>query len=211
MNQITESGYTMKLLLHMCCGPCACYPVKMLQGRGIQITGYFFNPNIHPYREWDTRRKNAELFAEKAGIGFVAERKYQLRDFLKRALPAESVPNGRCTMCYTWRLEQTARYAAENGFDAFTSTLFYSIYQQHDLMKQTAESFVRKYDIPFYYEDFRIGWQEGIDISKKLELYRQSYCGCIFSEEERFSRELMKQRKKENRAKKRARLQEAAG
>lgn len=211
MNQIEELDCTMKLLLHMCCGPCACYPVKVLQDRAVQIAGYFFNPNIHPYREWDTRRKYAELFAEKAGIDFVVDRKYQLRDFLKRALPAESAPNGRCTMCYTWRLEQTARYAAENDFDAFTSTLFYSIYQQHDLMKQTAEDFAKKYNIPFYYEDFRIGWQEGIDISKELELYRQPYCGCIFSEEERFSRELMKQRKKENRAKKKARLQEVAG
>ncbi len=201
----------MKLLLHMCCGPCACYPVKILKEKDIHITGYFFNPNIHPYREWDIRRKNALLFAEHAGIEFIDERNYQLRDFLKRALPAESMPNGRCSMCYTWRLEQTAKYAAEHGFEAFTSTLFYSIYQQHDLMKQTAECFAKKYDISFYYEDFRVGWQEGIDISKELELYRQSYCGCIFSEEERFSRELMKQRKKENRAMKKALLQEAIG
>ena len=109
-------------------------------------------------------------------------------------------------MCYTWRLEQTARYARENGFDAFTSTLFYSIYQQHELMKKTAVRFAEQYGVSFHYEDFRPGWQEGIDLSLALELYRQPYCGCVFSEEERYSKEYLKRKRKENRAKKRARL-----
>ena len=135
-----------------------------------------------------------------------------LRDFLRRAMAAEQVENGRCRMCYTWRLEETARYAAENGFDAFTSTLFYSIYQQHELMRETAEHFAKVYGVKFYYEDFRPGWQEGIDMSVEMGLYRQPYCGCIFSEEERYSRELRKARKKANKAKKRARLEaEASG
>ena len=108
-------------------------------------------------------------------------------------------------MCYTWRLQETADYAAQHGFNAFTSTLFYSIYQQHDLMRSVAEYFADQYGITFYYEDFRIGWQEGIDMSKAMELYRQSYCGCIFSEEERYSKELQKIRRKENREKKRQR------
>ena len=196
----------MKLLLHMCCGPCACYPVKKLRAEGIEPTGYFFNPNIHPYQEWEARLQTAKEFARKASMEIRAEETYQMRDFLKKALPAESLPNGRCTMCYTWRLEQTAKYAAEQGFDAFASTLFYSIYQQHDLMKKTAEHFAVRYGIAFHYEDFRPGWQEGIDISHALGLYRQPYCGCIFSEEERYSRALRKQQKKDNRAKKRARL-----
>ena len=106
--------------------------------------------------------------------------------------------------------EYLETYAAANGFDAFTSTLFYSIYQQHDLMRRTAEHFAEKYGVAFHYEDFRPGWQEGIDISHELDLYRQPYCGCIFSEEERYSREIRKQRKKENKAKKRARLEREA-
>jgi len=99
-------------------------------------------------------------------------------------------------MCYTWRLSEAARYASENGFEAFTSTLFYSIHQQHDLMRETAEFFARKYGVDFYYEDFRLGWQEGIDISHELALYRQPYCGCIFSEEERYSKAIRKEKKK---------------
>lgn len=200
----------MKLLLHMCCGPCSCYPVKTLRAEGIEPTGYFFNPNIHPYKEWDMRLKTAEEFAQKVNMAFISDKTYRLRDFLKQALIAENHPNGRCQMCYTWRLEETARYAAEHGFDAFTSTLFYSIYQQHDLMKRTAEHFAAVYGVKFYYEDFRPGWQEGIDISKELDLYRQPYCGCIFSEEERYSKAWRKQQRKDNRAKKRARLEAEA-
>ena len=202
----------MNLLLHMCCGPCSCYPVKVLREQGIEPTGYFFNPNIHPYKEWDMRLKAAEEFAARSEMKIITDKHYMLRDFLRRALAAEQVENGRCRMCYTWRLEETARYAAENGFDAFTSTLFYSIYQQHELMKETAEHFAKVYGVKFHYEDFRPGWQEGINISVEMGLYRQPYCGCIFSEEERYSRELRKARKKANKAKKRARLEaEASG
>ena len=202
----------MNLLLHMCCGPCSCYPVKVLREQGIEPTGYFFNPNIHPYKEWDMRLKAAEEFAARSELKIITDKHYMLRDFLRRALAAEQAENGRCRMCYTWRLEETARYAAENGFDAFTSTLFYSIYQQHELMKETAEHFARVYGVKFHYEDFRPGWQEGIDMSVEMGLYRQPYCGCIFSEEERYSRELRKARKKANKAKKRARLEaEASG
>ena len=202
----------MNLLLHMCCGPCSCYPVKVLRGQGIEPTGYFFNPNIHPYKEWDMRLKAAEEFAARSEMKIITDKHYMLRDFLRRALAAEQVENGRCRMCYTWRLEETARYAAENGFDSFTSTLFYSIYQQHELMKETAEYFAKVYGVKFHYEDFRPGWQEGIDMSVEMGLYRQPYCGCIFSEEERYSRELRKARKKANKAKKRARLEaEASG
>lgn len=200
----------MKLLLHMCCGPCSCYPVKRLREEGIEPTGYFFNPNIHPYKEWEHRLETAREFAAKSNMEIHTDENYQLREFLQKALPAEAEPNGRCRMCYTWRLEQTAKFAAEHGFDAFTSTLFYSIYQQHELMKETAAFFAKKYQVQFYYEDFRPGWQEGIDISHALELYRQPYCGCIFSEEERYSKALRKERKAAAKAAKAKRLAEEA-
>ena len=196
----------MNLLMHMCCGPCSCYPLKKLRADGIEPTGYFFNPNIHPYQEWNERLQNARKFAELSQMAFIADEAYAMRDFLKKALPAEGTRKGRCRMCYTWRLEETARYASEHDFDSFTSTLFYSIYQQHDLMRSVAERFAKLYGVDFYYEDFRVGWQEGIDLSKDMGLYRQSYCGCVFSEEERYSRELRKLQRKENKEKKRLRL-----
>ncbi len=182
----------MKILMHMCCGPCSCYPLKKLRADGHAVTGYFFNPNIHPYREFKHRLTTAEEFAAKMQMPIIVEREYQLRDFLRRALTAERRPETlyekpRCRMCYAWRLHQAARYAKENGFDAFTSTLFVSPYQLHDVMRDVAQKIAVAEGIAFYYEDFRLGWDEGVDICKALELYRQPYCGCIFSEEERYN------------------------
>ena len=193
----------MKLLLHVCCGPCACYPVKRLREEGIEPTGYFFNPNIHPYKEWEARLNTAKEFATKVKMELIADEHYRLRDFLRQALTMEDRGESRCSMCYAWRLDETARMAKEKGYDTFTSTLFYSIYQQHDVMQEKATRIAQKHDVDFYYEDFRPGWQEGIDISHELELYRQPYCGCIFSEEERYSKELRKARKKAARERKR--------
>ena len=191
-----------KILLHMCCGPCSCYTVKKLREENFEPVGYFFNPNIHPYQEWRKRLRAAREFAEKVGMKFFHVNHYGLRDFLEKTSSvagkisdADTFQNAdgfhaRCKICYAWRLSETAKFAAENNFEIFTSTLFYSIHQNHELMKKIAETFAKQFGVKFYYEDFRIGWQEGIDLSLQLELYRQNYCGCIFSEEERFSKEI---------------------
>ena len=165
------------------------------------------------------RLDTAKEFAEKVKMEIHTDEEYRIRDFLRKALPleaetteeavriaAEGGSKARCRMCYSWRLGEAARYAAENGYEAFTSTLFYSIYQMHDLMKETAERYAEQYGVKFFYEDFRPGWQEGIDICQSLELYRQPYCGCIFSEEERYSKAIQKAHKKLMKAKKAERL-----
>lgn len=191
----------MKILLHMCCGPCSCYPVRKLRADGHVLTGYFFNPNIHPYKEFKRRLDTAMEFAEKVGLDIAVDKNYELRTFLRRALSAEKreetlTEKPRCRMCYAWRLHQAAIYAKENGFDAFTSTLFVSPYQLHDVMKEVAEKIAQAEKIPFFYEDFRVGWDEGVTICKELDLYRQPYCGCIFSEEERYNNRWKKEHKK---------------
>ena len=194
-----------KILLHMCCAPCACYPVKRLREEGFEPVGYFFNPNIHPHEEWKRRLQTAREFAEKVGIEFFADNHYRLREFLTRTFPvvdgidSTHFTDGfhkRCGVCYAWRLNETARFAAENNFEYFTSSLFYSRHQNHGLMKKFAEHYAERFDVKFFYEDFRDGWQEGIDISLELGLYRQNYCGCIFSEEERFSNDVRRERRK---------------
>ena len=197
-----------KLLLHTCCAPCSCYPVKKLRADGIEPVGFFFNPNIHPYQEWKHRLTTAKEFAEKISMQIHTVEHYQLRDFLNKVykvvgnvddedtIKFNDGNHARCRICYAWRLMETAKFAAENNFEMFSSTLFYSIHQNHELMKSTAEKIAAQVGIKFYYEDFRVGWQEGIDISHELNLYRQNYCGCIFSEEERFSKDIRKNRKK---------------
>ena len=197
-----------KILLHMCCGPCSCYPVKILREKNFEPTGFFFNPNIHPYQEWRKRLRAAREFCEKSEIKFIHVNHYGLRDFLEKTSKVvgkisdeDTFKNSdgfheRCKICYAWRLSETAKFAAENNFEIFTSSLFYSIHQNHELMKNFAEIFAKQYGVKFFYEDFRAGWQEGIDLSLQLRLYRQNYCGCIFSEEERFSKEIKNLRKK---------------
>lgn len=175
----------MRVLLHTCCGPCALYPLASLRAEGMDITGFFYNHNIHPYQEYARRRDAAKQMADLEGMTLIVQDEYRLEEFLAN-VAAE--PDKRCGYCYASRLDAVAVTAKDNGFDAFTSSLFYSRYQNHDLMRQKAEESAERYGIQFVYRDFRSGWQEGIRCSKELGLYRQQYCGCIYSEKERYCR-----------------------
>ncbi|MBP2640820.1 MAG: hypothetical protein H6Q66_1771 [Firmicutes bacterium] len=173
----------MRLLLHTCCGPCSVYPVKQLRESGYDVTGYFFNPNIHPYREFKHRLETLHEYAAQVKLELVTDSNYALEDFLLRAL---SFKGDRCRPCYEQRLRQTARYARNNAFSCFSTTLLVSPYQKHELIKEAASIIAEEEGIPFEYIDFRVGWQEGVTVSKEMGLYRQPYCGCIFSEKERY-------------------------
>ena len=167
----------------MCCGPCSAFPLKKLREMGYEPTGYFFNPNIHPYKEFMHRLETAREFATKMNLEIITDDNYTLEEFLRSALNA---PNGRCYMCYELRLRQVARVAKENGYDCFTTSLLVSPYQKHELITQIAKKIAEEEKITFIYEDFRPGWYDGVKISRDLELYRKPYCGCIFSEKERY-------------------------
>lgn len=175
----------MRVLLHTCCGPCALYPLTSLRAEGMEVTGYFFNHNIHPYQEYARRRDAAQQMADLEGMPLVVRDEYRLEEFLAN-VAAE--PDTRCGYCYASRLDAVAAAARDTGFDAFTSSLFYSRYQNHELMRQKAEESAERYGVQFLYRDFRPGWQEGIRRSKELGLYRQQYCGCVYSEKERYCR-----------------------
>lgn len=171
------------MLLHMCCGPCSAFPLKKLREMGYEPTGYFFNPNIHPYKEFMHRLETAKEFATKMNLEIITDDNYTLEEFLRSALNAQ---NGRCHMCYELRLRQVAIFAKENGYDCFTTSLLVSPYQKHEIITEIAKKIAEEEKITFIYEDFRPGWYEGVKISRDLELYRQPYCGCIFSEKERY-------------------------
>ena len=173
----------MKLLLHICCANCVIYPFERFGEKGDDVTGYFFNPNIHPYQEYRKRLETLRQYSEKVGLEVIYRDEYLLEEFLRNV---SSKIDQRCQYCYTIRLEAAAREAKKNLFDAFSTTLLYSIYQKHLLIKETGERLAREIGIPFYYEDFRPGWKKGVDASKVMGLYRQQYCGCIYSEKERY-------------------------
>ena len=179
----------MNILLHVCCGPCTIYPLKVLRERGHDVEGYFFNPNIHPFKEFRKRINALKELVELEKFQVEINENYGLQEYLRRVVFHEQE---RCHICYDLRMEETAKTASLAGYRAFSTTLLYSRYQKHEAIQEKGEQLAKAYGIEFYYEDFRTGWQEGIDKSKEMGLYRQPYCGCIYSEQERYDRKLRK-------------------
>lgn len=173
----------MKLLLHICCAPCAIYPVSRLRDSGADVTGFFFNHNIHPYQEYRRRLDTVLEYADRIELPLEVRDEYRLEEFLAAVAgnPAE-----RCWYCYLSRLDAAAAAAAAGGFDGFTSSLLYSRYQKHDDIRIAAERAAARHGVTFAYDDYRRGWQDGIRVSKEMGLYRQQYCGCIYSEKDRY-------------------------
>lgn len=173
----------MKVLMHTCCAPCSVYCIKSLREEGIEPTLYWYNPNIHPYVEYQTRKETLIKYSKMVNVELILDEYYGLDTFCQNV--SSDIKN-RCLYCYRVRIEQTVKYAKENGFDAFTSTLFVSPYQQHYRIKAICEEMAKKYDIEFLYRDFRVGFKLGQQMAREAGLYMQKYCGCVFSEEERY-------------------------
>jgi epoxyqueuosine reductase len=173
----------MKILLHICCAPCAVYPLEAMRQSGHSVRGFFYNPNIHPYQEFLRRAATLEEFSAKTGMPVIWDRNYPLEEWLRNMAFREA---DRCRFCYYQRLLASARVARGGKFDAFTSTLLYSKFQNHEVIKAIAQQVVQEVGVAFYYEDFRLGWAEGAKKTRKMGLYKQPYCGCIFSERDRF-------------------------
>lgn len=182
-----------KILLHCCCAPCSVSCLPALKEAGADITAFWYNPNIHPFKEYEARRDCLVQYLEKEGVPLIVKEDYGLREFVKNV--ASNI-EGRCVYCYSVRLEETAKYAKEKGFDAFTSTLFASLYQDHDLMVKKAEELAEKYGVRFYYKDFRPNFREGNKTARDSGLYMQKYCGCVFSEEDRYEKQINKAKEK---------------
>lgn len=176
----------MHILLHTCCGPCATYPVTSLRDEGHEVTGFFYNPNIHPYKEYEKRLHTLMDYSERVGLKTIIQDNYALEEFLRMVSGKEAI---RCGFCYQLRLREAARIAKENNYQAFSTTLLVSPYQDHDLIKKTGERLGEEFNLPFYYVDFRPGYRIGVQISRELGLYRQPYCGCIYSERDRYRKE----------------------
>lgn len=173
-----------KLLIHICCAPCAVFPLKKILATETEVTGYFYNPNIFPNKEFQSRLDCMKTLAGELSVNVKYFDNYDPAIFLRGTLRADAKPiadNERCEYCYFIRLAKTVETAIENNCTAFTTTLLYSKFQKHELIKGICESLASKNSIRFYYEDFRDGWKEGVRLSRQMGLYRQNYCGCVFS------------------------------
>ena len=174
----------MKLLMHTCCAPCSIYCISYLREHNIEPVVYWYNPNIHPYKEYEARKNCLKEYTKIIEVEAIFEDEYGLKDFCKNTI--NDLEN-RCTnYCYKVRLEKTVQYAKQNGYDTFTTTLFVSPYQKHEQLKKICEELAQKYDINFLYIDFRPGFRQGQAKARELGLYMQKYCGCVFSEEMRY-------------------------
>lgn len=171
----------MNLLLHVCCGPCSLYVIDDLRDyfkdENIEITGFFANPNIHPYDEFLRRKENAEIACKNKEIPLVCVDDFDMETWENYS---QSRAN-RCKMCYTTRLERVCNYAKENGFTHFTTTLLVSPYQDHNVIREVGERLASERGINFVYRDFSVGFREGQKEAREMGLYRQKYCGCIKS------------------------------
>ncbi len=175
----------MKLLLHICCAPCSIYPVRLLRRDGHDVMGFFHNSNIHPYTEYLKRQEGLIQYARQIDMKLIVSNAYDMEGFLRAVAFRETE---RCRYCYYHRLRAAALMAKKSKFDGFSSTLLYSKFQKHDLIHSLGEAVGREIGIPFRYEDFRTGWKEGVDTSKEMGMYRQQYCGCVYSEKDRYYR-----------------------
>ena len=176
------------LLVHVCCGPCAITVFQTLLAKNEVIRGFYHNPNIHPLTEYLRRKDALAAVASRLGVTVsFADAEYDPASFLRQTVFREKE---RCPFCYALRLTRTAQEARRLGADGFTTTLLYSKHQDHEAIRAAGEEASRAHGVPFVYEDFRLGWEEGLRLAKEWELYRQPYCGCIYSEFERYRKKL---------------------
>ncbi len=189
MAKIVVQENNKKILLHSCCAPCTIYPLKRLEEAGFTVVGFFYNPNIHPITEFE-RRLNAVIeYYREIDVRLIVNASYDVSDFLKRTFCANV---DRCGTCYRIRLSNAFGVAKEEGagIDAVTSTLFFSKYQDHEVLLQIAKDESVKSGVSFHYEDYRTGWEEGRKLCRESGMYSQKYCGCIISEEERYQKKI---------------------
>lgn len=175
----------MRVLIHICCAPCLGGPLEALRSTGCEVTGYFYNPNIHPLIEFRRRMKALKVLQERIPLPVAYEEAYGLADWLS-AVRWGGSREERCADCYRLRLGRAAEVAARDGHDAFATTLLSSTHQDHAVIRAVGEECGQTHGVEFLAEDWRPLAERGHERARQMRLYLQNYCGCVFSEWERF-------------------------
>ncbi|HEB12890.1 MAG TPA: epoxyqueuosine reductase QueH [Actinobacteria bacterium] len=173
----------MRVLTHICCGPCFTAVHEILASSGHRLGAYYFNPNIQPVGEYRRRLAYVAAFCSFESVD-LSVGSYNISEFFKNAV-GYTDKQDRCRRCYRLRLMSTALSAAQNDFDAFTTTLLLSPWQFHDELKTVAQEIGDSVGVRFLYRDFRPAYRRSVEISRARGMYRQKYCGCLFSDSER--------------------------
>ena len=173
-----------KVLIHVCCAHCAAYTVEHWWQQECDISGFWYNPNIHPYSEHQNRLESMKSLAYEIDLPLMVADDYDIIEYFHRVSGHETE---RCRYCFNLRLSKTAETARQHDFSAFTTTLLISPHQQHEILRETGEKIAGEYDVEFLYADLRKRYSDSRHITKPLDLYRQQYCGCVYSEWERYT------------------------
>ena len=173
----------MKLLLHVCCAPCCTYPIKKLRNQ-FDITAYFYGPNIHPEKEYKTRLLEFKNYCGKHHIKYI-EAPYEVEKWfeLTKGLENEPERGKRCAICYEMRMRKTAEYASKNNFEYFDTTLSLSPHKDFKLISEIGNKLATEFNVKYFGGNFKKedGFKKSVEISEKAGLYRQNYCGCVYS------------------------------
>ncbi len=186
-----------KVLIHVCCAHCAAYTIEYWRREGYETAGFWYNPNIHPYMEHQQRLESMKSLVKEINLPLIVYPDYDMIKYFRGVAGHETE---RCRNCFELRLGKTAETARNNGYDAFTTTLLISPHQKHDLIKETGERAALQLiqgergqkGVAFLYADLRKRYSDSRHITKSMDLYRQQYCGCIYSEWERYMQESKK-------------------
>jgi len=172
------------VLVHCCCAHCAAYTVSYWQQQGYGVSALWYNPNIHPYTEHQHRLEAMKSLAQGVDLPLVVTEGYDIIDYFRQVAGHESQ---RCQYCFWLRLLKTAETAYQMGFGAFTTSLLISPHQKHDLIREIGNKIAEEKGIDFLYTDLRKRYSDSRHMTKGLNLYRQQYCGCVYSEWERYT------------------------
>ncbi len=173
-----------RIIVHVCCGICAIETFQHLQ-YDFEPAGYWYNPNIHPYQEYKLRLQTAGYVFQRIKKEIEWDTRYNIFDWFSAVMPHAKEKNNRCRICYHLRLEKTAQFAKQEGIKFFTTTMFASIHQDLKAIKESGISIGEKYGVEFLPLDLTKYYQKGKQTARQWHLYRQRYCGCLFSELER--------------------------
>lgn len=177
-----------KVFMHTCCAPCSVYCIDLLRKEGIEPVIYWYNPNIHPYTEYRKRKETLVNYAERINVETIIDDDYGVIEFTNNVIKKSNIIDRCSKVCYEMRLEKTAKEAAKRGYEYFTTTLLVSPYQNTEKLIEIGKAKAKKYGIEFLVRDFKSGFNEGQKKAKELGLYIQNYCGCVYSEAERYNK-----------------------
>lgn len=179
-----------KCLMHTCCAPCSIYCIEKLEKENISFDLYWYNPNIHPYTEYEKRRDTLIDYANKLNIKLILNENNNFDEFIQ--IQSKDLSKRCEDVCYRIRLEETAKEASKLGYFSYTTTLLVSPYQNTEKIVEIGKEYAEKYNIKFLEKDFLLGFREGQNKARELKMYMQNYCGCIFSEFDRYRKKINK-------------------